>query len=362
MGYVYRKLGYSNRTWRVGYQRYEKGIRLETHVSEERYRELGLSPSMTEAEVRARIKELNVIEKASRREERRQAVMARLGAEQLSQAAHIPAFDEQEFVKKHVTGHKALSHWRAAKRVIAEVSIDVSDWADEANTFFRHFAKQNISMSYVQKLLPYLNRWGMFVAKRHNKAFLPIPWPTGINRARIEDAYYSKRPEGGASDPLTPEKLESGRCRLKNGQYHWLYISVWTGLRVHEVDLLCKPSGPKTWWLEKEGGVDVLWVYQSKLTSVAQHLRTKPIPLFLPEQKKVMEILHSKDIQRPLAKTLKKVFTERTTCMAGRKGFVDLMLSRGQSLEDISVWLGHRSIERTWRNYKNKQKVSWKAA
>jgi hypothetical protein len=41
---------------------------------------------------------------------------------------------------------------------------------------------------------------------------------------------------------------------------------------------------------------------------------------------------------------------------AGRKGFADLMLSRGQSFENISTWMGHSTISRKWRSYKNRGK------
>jgi integrase len=41
----------------------------------------------------------------------------------------------------------------------------------------------------------------------------------------------------------------------------------------------------------------------------------------------------------------------------GRKGFQDLMLNRGQKLEDISAWMGHQSIEMTWKRYRNRKRV-----
>jgi integrase len=50
------------------------------------------------------------------------------------------------------------------------------------------------------------------------------------------------------------------------------------------------------------------------------------------------------------------------TLRAGRKGFIDLMLDHGQSLEDISAWLGHQNIEMTWQKYRNKKRVSFKPA
>jgi hypothetical protein len=40
----------------------------------------------------------------------------------------------------------------------------------------------------------------------------------------------------------------------------------------------------------------------------------------------------------------------------GRKGFSDLMLSRGQALENISIWMGHSPLDRTWRSFKQRRR------
>jgi len=61
-------------------------------------------------------------------------------------------------------------------------------------------------------------------------------------------------------------------------------------------------------------------------------------------------------------KYLRKIYPENkhyTTLYAGRKGFQDLMLNRGQRLEDISMWMGHQSIEMTWTKYRNRKRVSF---
>jgi len=45
---------------------------------------------------------------------------------------------------------------------------------------------------------------------------------------------------------------------------------------------------------------------------------------------------------------------------SGRKGFTDLMLTKGQSLENISIWLGHSHISRTWASYRDKGPFQFK--
>lgn len=59
------------------------------------------------------------------------------------------------------------------------------------------------------------------------------------------------------------------------------------------------------------------------------------------------------DFERPCGKTIKKYFGSDTRAYGGRKGFVDLMLRQGQSIENISQRLGHRTIDLTWAHYKD---------
>ena len=133
----------------------------------------------------------------------------------------------------------------------------------------------------------------------------------------------------------------------------WIYLSVWLGLRPKEVDQLLREAMSRIETLPC--GTQAVWVYQTKLTSIPHDRRWKPIPLIFKEQKCIARLITKREFERPLGKTIKRYFGERTTLYGGRKGFTDLMLGRGQRLEDISQWLGHRSIERTWRNYKDQR-------
>ncbi len=68
-----------------------------------------------------------------------------------------------------------------------------------------------------------------------------------------------------------------------------------------------------------------------------------------------LRIIQSGNFKRPIAKTMRQYFGYGTNLYGGRKGFSDLMLSKGQSLHNISIWMGHSSLERTWRSYKNRR-------
>lgn len=84
--------------------------------------------------------------------------------------------------------------------------------------------------------------------------------------------------------------------------------------------------------------------------------RWKPIPLLFDEQEFALRIIESKSFKRPLVKTLRQCFRRGVDLYGGRKGFTDLMLSKGHTFENISIWMGHSTLERTWKSYKNKRR------
>ena len=160
--------------------------------------------------------------------------------------------------------------------------------------------------------------------------------------------------------PLSPEDREAIKAAF------WKYgvlvfpalhaLPVWLGLRPQEIDNLHNLS---LWKLEKNStstGKDILWVFQSKIVALPPEDRWKPIPIIFDEQKFALRMLEAKCFKRPLSKTMRLHFGKGTTLYAGRKGFVDLMLAKGHSIENISVWMGHSTLERTWRSYKQRRK------
>lgn len=106
----------------------------------------------------------------------------------------------------------------------------------------------------------------------------------------------------------------------------------------------------------------MLWVYQTKLMSVPPRYRWKLIPIVFEGQMDAVKIIESGDFKRPLSKCVRHHFGSYTTLYGGRKGFTDLMLDHQQQLENISQWMGHFSIERTWRSYKSRCVTHFNAA
>lgn len=76
----------------------------------------------------------------------------------------------------------------------------------------------------------------------------------------------------------------------------------------------------------------------------------------LPEQELSLNIIESREFKRPLVKTMREYFGKGISLYGGRKGFTDLMLSKGNSLESISIWMGHSTIGHTWKSYKDRRK------
>jgi hypothetical protein len=139
-----------------------------------------------------------------------------------------------------------------------------------------------------------------------------------------------------------------------------MHACLWLGLRPSELDSIIKDQA-KYLKVSTQGSIQIAEVYQSKLTGTNKANRWKAIPCFHKEQVLALQNITQNKVNKPLVKTIRSYSgVEGLGLYSGRKGFTDLMLSLGQSLEDISQWLGHASIERTWKHYKNKKLVHFK--
>lgn len=365
--------------WRVVFhdRRAERpeNVPAEQVIPKDRYSDFGLDDRFTFDQAREVVKHLNSAEHLRKKNER--ARVKKLAVDQhenIVESAFLPRhlviqFQEKVLIKRFADNEKQaryqrlLFHWKFAQTMLSELQIEPKDYADEATVFYRYFEKKEISPSYVIKILRIVNAWGQFYAKAMGAwGIQPISNPRGLRREKIARANQDKDDYTGPAEPLTSQALETGKKELLDQNYNWLYLSVWLGLRPEEIDNLLAPKMHK-YGLSEDDKTTILWIFQTKLTSVSRDKAWKPIPLFLPEQHKCISIIDSKNFRRPLNKTLRKVFhDERITGYSGRKGFTDLMLSKGQELTEISVWLGHTTIETTWKHYKQKQVVRFKKA
>ncbi len=354
MGYLVKKLSNKNRSWKVQYQTYKDGRHVKD-IRQDDFARLGLHSSMDIAAVREVCHTLNAQSAVRSLQEKRNAINIRLSEDEVALNAFLPASLVRSF-EAGLFDKKARFHWRIARKLMLEIKLEPAHWQHNALLWYRLFQSHTYSLSYTHKIIAMLNRWGKHLSYTQQSYYEPLAFPTAQSKQRILDACEEAK-RGHTSDPLSPERLESLRSKLLPKNYMWLYLAVWLGLRPSEVDSLREPSGPRTWRLEGEGKDAVLWVYQAKLSAIASKDRWKPIPLLYAEQRACLTIIAGSELKRPLNKTIKKHFGGQTTCYCGRKNFVDMMLARGHTLEAISSWLGHKSLDRTWKSYKNKNIV-----
>lgn len=345
----------TKRGFRVLLETYREGVRDVRTVPRDAWAQHGFYEAMTVDEARARMRALNADAHELRHHERRESIRQRLDNEARALELSVPLAEEY---RRTLTTKKHRAYFSVCLRLLTELRVSPEDYHVRKEDVWRWFLGKEFSVDYVQKLTRTLNAYGTFWAWRYKRFFIALPYPKGHWREKIADKNSEAGGRGNkASAALTPELLESKRSVLRPEHYNYLYLTVWFGLRPNEADAL-KIS--KMFRLEKMHGVTVLAVYQSKLTSVPRDQRWKFIPAFRREQAEGLDIIAGGNFRRPLAKTINCVFGHEYSLYAGRKGFTDLMLSFGQSLEDVSQWMGHASIERTWRSYKNKKVVRWK--
>ena len=328
-------------------------------ITQDRWNELGFHKFMSPEEATARQKQLNAQLAIKRREEQRILTEEKEKIISAKYAGFIPEFYHEEFEQKYFfslnpRSSKLLCSWKVAQKIITELQLEPSDWYDSARVIHRMFLKQKYSLSYCHKILRVMNSWGFFFSRKIGKPFFPVPPPKGYERAQILEAYFERRGLNyKESDPIQPMQLRAVRGKISTRYYNWLYLSVWLGLRPLEVDQLKNPELMRI--MTDKSGTPTLWIYQTKLVAIAPRYRWKLIPLIFKEQKACLEIIESKDFSRPLTKTVKNYFGLHTNLYGGRKGFTDLMLSKRQKFVHISQWMGHSSIERTWKTYKSRR-------
>lgn len=327
---------------------------------------LGFSPTMTIEEARSRASQLNTIRSLD--VERARKAAANYTSFKAIESAFLPKHLVDEFSKQLLgrrytsdrTKKKLQSHWLKLTLLIKDLKIEPSFYEEHSEDIYDWFISKTVSPEYANKLISMLNRWGYLCCKKEGKFFEPVKMPKGRDRAAIAEAYVKSDNFQGESNPLTPAMLENKRSLMQDKHYKYLFVSVWFGLRPEEIDQLPNNEGI-TWRVEadKQTKVDVFWVYQPKLVALHPDKRWKPLPIIFDEQKTAVEYVKEGLLYRPILKHMRTWFKEGVTLYAGRKGFQDLMLDRGQILENISMWMGHQDISRTWKSYRNKRRVAF---
>jgi hypothetical protein len=379
MGYYVRYLPRKKNppTWKIQYVSYKPQDRKSTSqakiskttwdLSKDRWRPLGFHPSMSFLEAQARARQLNSQLRLKRQEEQIKKIQDKKNVFQLRHESALPPEFVTEFEERFVHARGLLSEvqrkrrnkqrhttWRAAQRMIVAVGIEPSQWFYHHDNFYEAICQNEYSLGYAKSILNMVNLWGHFMTRKLGQLFYPVRQPRGYERQRILEIFYRKtfrrrRP----SESITPEHLEKIKPSINLKNFNWIYISVWLGLRPQEIDQL---MNAELWKIEVlPTGRKVLWVFQTKIIALPPDDRWKPIPILFDEQHFTLRIISEKNFKRPLVKTIRKHIGPGHDLYGGRKGFVDLMLEKKQTLENISIWMGHSTLSRTWRSYKNKR-------
>ena len=351
--------------WGLIFREMKDGVKKSRRVKQTDLLQYGLRPDMSAEEAKARAKQLNAETRYQRHDERTKLrALGQANLERGLESKHFPRLLVDEFERTRLKTKfefagdnpqakykKAISRWRYARRMVLDLDLKVEDWADEPRVFYRYFIERAMSLDYVGKVLGVLNMWGHFIAKKQGRAFLPIPAPRGHDRQAIADAYNDSEKKKKESLPLTPEHLESVKSKLKEPYYNWLLVSVWFGLRPHEV-------GGK-WRVEHTPRGKVLAVYQTKLTTITKDKRWKRIPVKLPGQARALAVLEAGTIKRPPTSAI-RLLGEGYGLYGGRKGFAKLMKRHGEvDFMAVVKWLGHLDPKTTIRHYDDLNDTDW---
>lgn len=338
------------------------GRKSETVVQDPAFTDLGFSLGMTLLQAKNHCKKLNAQAQIKRKEQKKKA-LASSNLQDLNKIAKtiVPESESSAFVD-HLQSEwfggqynlrKQVFLWNKCQIILKTLKILPQDYYKDRARLYKLFEAEQMSLSYVEKILRVLNKYGEWYANEHRSFFKKIPLPKGLIRETILEASNA---DGSGAKPLTPQLLKSLNEKMPPGQLEYLAATLYLGLRPSELDLIIEDKN-KFLKSEIQDGVRVLGIYQSKLAGVSKDDRWKWLPLFLDEQREAYKNINKGILKKPLVKTIKKHLGDGYGLYSGRKGFTDLMLGLNQRLEDVSAWLGHKNIDRTWRVYKQKRKV-----
>lgn len=358
MGLVIRKNKFSNFT-----------ILIEKFTPERHYERLeakdyhtfGISPSMNYNEAKAAAK---LWAKQARLEKKKKinSFLRAINGQSINEAylpiGLIETFEseiKEMYPDSDERFETVMQHWRSAQKLICSIESLPPQFHDKRFLIYNYFKNQKWSADYMKRITKILNQWVNFYGRTLKTFVEPIPRIQGTWKQKVLDARFEKNYVRQPALPLTWKQVESRKDSMKDDglelHFNFLYVGLAFGLRPSEIDAL---QNKNTWKVERENGIQVLYVYQKKLNMIEKSRRWKPIPVLLPQQKLALKIIENKKHIRPHPKTIQRFFGEGYDCYSPRKGFTDAMLNEGFELTDISVYLGHSDISTTWKHYKNK--------
>lgn len=321
---------------------------------------VGLRPEMTFEEARVRARSLRAKGKVKEQVLKAGRTTTRLETARLLTAAYFPEEDLRAFESYCMErSNFNESHWLTAQDILRRLARDPMNWGGDNSevVYAKMVERRGISPNYAKKIRQYLNRFGKFISKRNRTFYDPILKPSTRLKRELEK---NRKRASGKSDPIRPYMLEEKKAFFSIAQYHWLYVSIWLGLRPREVDNL-QIANRDLWYWGEEKGKPFLRIFQEKLDErgVDELKCWKGLPITWSEQEILMSLITEGSLERPANTLIQKVFGSSFTCYGGRKGFVSIIMERLNDLRIAQAWMGHQSIVETQRTYEENKDVRW---
>ncbi len=355
MGYFVRR---RKTGWILQKTYYENGKCHAPTIPASQHFEHLFNSTMTIEEAREQAKRLNRELHTSQWMIKKEAILKRIHKEARDQIHFLPdalcAGFELELLSLP-DPKRIQTTWRAARKLIKAVRIPPEDWRRRSQAIYNYFEEHRLSPAYAKKIIRIMNLWGEFYASKTKAPYSRLMPPTGFAAGRILRTYRAHLKRDKASDGLTPELLFKIRSSLSPHQFNWLHASLWFGLRPQEVRNLNRGQNYTFFDTDKPSGVELLNILQTKLINLAEDDQWKCIPILYPEQQLAAHNIRAGTLEEPLPKTIKRYTMGNHHLYAGRKGFGPLMWELGNDVVEVSSWLGHKSIDRTYRDY-----MKWK--
>lgn len=351
MGYFVRK---RSTGWAVQKTFYKYGKAFACTIPKSDFPELLFEETMTTEEARTHAKTLNREFHVQNWKRKRLVIQERLREEYEQKVPFLPpelCIVFQAELERHSDSKRMKTLWKAMRKVVKAIKIPPEDWKRRSPTIYEHFEKKAFGPDYAKKIIRMMNLWGEFFSYQTATTYSPVKCPTGYALGRIRRAHREQRKCDKASDGLTPDLLRQVKYSLSQEQYRWLYISLWFGLRPQEMRNLSRGSEFTYIDSDSETETEVLNILQTKLINLPEEDQWKCIPIIYPEQKIAAQMIQEGKFEPPLPKTIKRYTLGNHHLYAGRKGFGPLMWQFGHDVVEVSSWLGHKSIDRTFRDY-----------
>lgn len=362
-------------SWRIIFESWKDGKKRSEIVPKSMYPDLGVKLEMTHGQVKDALQAYNKVRKKEIKVDHSQIKALKRFEEMKSyNKTYFPPEYVEEFLNRLMSSSdgkprfkkRLVRNFQIVQEMIAELNLLPHDYEPNLDRFISYFKGKKYSVSYAKDVLWVLNKWGHFYSRKKQSFFEPI----GKLRIKTQNAISSVQKEKGgvrkASKPMTADLIKKLRNKIATdkleelNKYHWVFISFVFGLRPSECDSVIKDPV-----IEEDNGIPTLVVVQTKLTVVDESEREKRIPIICQEQAEALDLIKKKQAKRPTPKWIAEHLTEKGSSnevfdlYCGRKGFTDFMISKRQSLENISMFLGHKNIQTSWKFYKDRKRVDF---